>query len=113
MILFFKSSNGSPVFSLLQHQQQPLQVHLWGIFYFIFFFRAALAVGIWKCSEFLHLRPQTQALMDVMFPPEVFAYGSHYPFELIPPLHIVLLCNGLVVLCRIDLYTYCGDRLID
>lgn len=103
-----------PLFSPCCSTSSSLYKFIFGEFFIsFFFFRAALAVGIWRCSEFLHLRPQTQALMDVMFPPEVFAYGSHYPFELIPPLHIVLLCNGLVVLCRIDLYTYCGDRLID
>lgn len=79
---------------------------MFGEFFISFsFFWPALAAGIWRCSEFLHLRPQTHALMDVMFPPEVLAYDTHYPFELIPALHIVLLCNGLVVLCRIDLYT--------
>ncbi len=54
----------------------------------------------------LHLRQCSQAVMDVMFPLEVFVYDSHYPFQCISPLHSVLLRNGLVVLRRIDLYTF-------
>lgn len=54
----------------------------------------------------LHLRVRTQSVMDVMFPLEVFVYDSHYPFQSISPLHSVLLRNGLVVLRRIDLYTF-------
>lgn len=44
--------------------------------------------------------------MDVMFPLEVFVYDSHYPFQRVSPLHSELLRNGIVILGRIDLYTF-------
>ena len=72
----------------------------WGSFLFLVF----------SCDgtrrEALHLRRRIQAVMDVMFPLEVFVYDSHYPFQCVSPRHSVLLRNGLVVLHRIDLYTF-------
>lgn len=56
--------------------------------------------------QILYLRLRIQAVMDVIFPLEVFVYDSHNPFQSISPLHSVLLRNGLVVLRRIDLYTF-------
>lgn len=109
MILFSNAPNGSPVFFLLQHRQRSLQVPLWGIFLFFFFLRVCvsfLPTGIWRRSEFCISGKRTGALMDVMFPLEVFVYDSRYPFRRISLLHSVLLRNGLFVLRRIDLYTF-------
>lgn len=102
----FPTALMAPLFSPCCSSRSSLYKLIFGNFLFIFFSLSVLLLwwGIWRCSEFLHLRPRTQALMDVMFPPEVLAYDSHYPFQCISPLHSVLLRNGLVVSRRIDLY---------